>query len=53
MNLSLLLAVVMLLAWIVLAFVVQVTSGAVHLLYAAAVILFARRVLVGAPTFVS
>ena len=53
MNLSLLLAVVMLLAWILLAFVVQVTSGAVHLLYASAVILFARRVLIGAPKFVS
>ena len=52
-NLSLLLAVVMVLAWIVLAFVVQVTSGAVHLLYASAVILFARRVLHGAPKFVS
>jgi hypothetical protein len=52
-NLSLLLAVVMLLAWIVLAFVVQTTSGAVHLLYATAVILFARRVLAGAPRFVS
>ena len=41
----------MLVAWILLAFVATVTSGAVHLLYAGAVILFARRVLVGAPTF--
>ena len=42
----------MLLAWILLVFVAQVPSGTVHLLYAGAVILFARRVLVGAPRFV-
>jgi hypothetical protein len=53
MNLTLLAAVVMLLAWVLLAFVAQVPSGAIHLLYAGAVILFARRVLVGAPSFVS
>jgi hypothetical protein len=52
-NLSLLLAVVMMLAWIVLTFAVQPASGAIHLLYAGAVILFARRVLIGAPKFVS
>jgi hypothetical protein len=40
-------------AWIVLVFFVQVPSGAVHLLYAGAVILFARRILIGAPRFVS
>ncbi len=51
MNLTLVVAVAMLLAWVVLAFVVQVPSGAVHLLYAGAVVLFARRVLVGAPKF--
>jgi len=43
----------MVVAWILLVFVAQVPSGSVHLLYAGAVILFARRVLVGAPTFVS
>lgn len=43
----------MMVAWIVLVFVAQVPSGSVHLLYAGAVILFARRVLVGAPKFVS
>lgn len=52
MNLTLLAAVLMLLVWIVLV-VSQVPSGAMHLLYAAAVILFARRILVGAPKFVS
>lgn len=53
MNLTLLAAVVLLLVWLVLVFVVQVPSGTIHLLYAAAVVLFARRVLVGAPRFVS
>lgn len=46
-------AVVMLLAWLVLVFVSHVPSGAVHLLYAVSIILFARRILVGAPRFVS
>jgi hypothetical protein len=53
LNLTLLAAVVMMVAWILLVFVAQVPSGSVHLLYAAAVILFARRVLIGAPKFVS
>jgi hypothetical protein len=43
----------MLIAWALLLFVAQVPSGAVHLLYAASIILFARRILVGAPRFVS
>lgn len=51
MNLTLLLAIVLLLAWILLVFVAQVPTGAVNLLYAAAVILFARRVIAGAPAF--
>lgn len=51
MNLTLLAAIALLVAWILLVFIAQVPSGTVHLLYAAAVILFARRVLVGAPTF--
>jgi hypothetical protein len=53
LNLTLLAAVVMLLVWLLLAFVAQVPSGAIHLLYAGAIILFARRLLVGAPRFVS
>lgn len=43
----------MALVWLVLVFVAHVPSGAVHLLYAGAVILFARRILTGAPRFVS
>jgi len=53
LNLTLVAAVVMLLIWMVLVLVVQVPSGAVHLLYAGSVILFARRVLAGAPRFIS
>ena len=51
MNLTLLAAVAMLLAWLLLVFVVQAPTGYVHLLYAGSVVLFARRVLVGAPEF--
>jgi hypothetical protein len=43
----------MLFAWLLLLFVFQVPSGAIHLLYAGAVVLFGRRILVGAPRFVS
>ena len=53
MNITLLAAVVMLLVWLLLVFVAQVPSGAIHLLYAGAMILFARRLLAGAPRFVS
>ena len=53
MTVSLLAAVAMVIGWILLVFVVQVPSGWVHVLYAGAVLLFARRVLVGAPRFVS
>jgi hypothetical protein len=49
----LLAAVVMLFAWLLLLFVAQVTAGSIHLLYAGAMILLARRALVGAPRFVS
>lgn len=49
MNLSLVVAIVMLLTWIALVFVVQVPSGWAHVLYAAAVLLFARRILLGKP----
>jgi len=51
MNVTLITALVLLVAWVLLVFVAQVPTGYVHLLYAAAVILFARRVLVGAPSF--
>ena len=54
MNLSLVAAVLMLLTWAALVFVLQGPSGWVHLLYAAAVLLFARRILLGTPqSFVS
>ena len=53
MNVSLLAAVAMVIGWLVLVFVAQVPSGWVHVLYAGAVLLFARRVLVGAPKFLS
>ena len=43
----------MLIAWALLLFVAQVPSGTIHLLYAGAMILLARRILVGAPRFVS
>ena len=43
----------MLFAWIICVFLLQVPSGTVHLLYAGSVILFARRVLHGAPRFAS
>jgi hypothetical protein len=52
-NLSLLAAVAMVIAWVVLLFVLQVPSGWIHLCYIAAVLLFARRILVGAPRFLS
>jgi hypothetical protein len=51
MNVTLITAIVLLGTWVLLVFVAQVPTGYVHLLYAGAVILFARRVLVGAPSF--
>jgi hypothetical protein len=51
MNVTLITAIILLLAWVLLVFVAQVPSGYVHLLYAGAAILFARRVLIGAPSF--
>jgi hypothetical protein len=53
MNVTLCVAVVMVITWAALVFGVQVESGWVHLLYAGAVLLFARRILVGAPRFTS
>jgi len=50
-NLTVVLALALLAAWIVLAFVAPVPAGWVHLCYAGAAMLFVRRVLVGAPRF--
>lgn len=50
MNLTLLAAVVLMAAWLLL-LALQVPSGWIHLCYAGAWMLFARRVLVGAPRF--
>jgi len=43
----------MLITWALLLFVAHVPSGAIHLLYAGAIVLFARRILVDASRFVS
>jgi hypothetical protein len=53
MNLTLIAAVVLLLAWGILVFALHLGQGPVQLLYAAAAILFARRIVVGAPKFLS
>jgi len=51
MNLTLVAAIVLLLLWGILVFVAHNGSGPVHLLYAVAAILIARRIIVGAPKF--
>jgi len=51
MNLTLVAAIACLAAWLALVFGAHIGSGPVQLLWAAAVILFARRVLAGAPKF--
>ena len=51
MNITLVAAVVLLGAWLVFVFHGNTESGAVHILYAAGIVLLARRVLVGAPRF--
>jgi len=51
MNVTLITAIAMLVAWVLLVFVAQIPSGYVHLLYAGAMMLLARRILVGAPSF--
>ena len=53
MNLTLVAAIILLLLWGGLVFVAHLGAGPVHLLYAVAVILFARRVVAGAPQFLS
>jgi hypothetical protein len=52
-NATLLSAVAMVIVWIVLVFGLQTPSGWVHVPYVAAVLLFARRILIGAPRFLS
>jgi len=53
MNLTLVAAIVLLLLWGVLVVGAHNGSGPVQMLYAAAVVLFARRIIVGAPKFLS
>ena len=53
MNLTLTLAVLLLAVWIVLAFLIALPSGWVHLCYAGGMLLVARRVVIGAPRFLS
>lgn len=53
MNLTLTVALVALLSWAILLFGMHIGSGAVNLLYAAGAILIARRLIVGAPKFLS
>jgi len=53
MNLTLVTAIVLLGLWLVLVFGAHMGSGPVQLLYAAAVVLLARRIIAGAPKFLS
>lgn len=53
MNLTSIAAVVLLLLWGILVFVMHLGSGPVQVLYPLAVVLFARRIIVGAPKFLS
>jgi hypothetical protein len=53
MNLSLIGAIGLLLLWGIVVFGAHNGDGPVHVLYAAAVILFARRIIAGAPRFLS
>ncbi len=53
MNLTLVAAVALLLLWGVVVFVAHNGSGPVQLLYAVSVVLFARRIIAGAPKFLS
>jgi len=53
MNVTLVAAVTLLVVWGVLVFALHIGNGLVHILYAAAAILFARRIIAGAPKFLS
>jgi hypothetical protein len=51
MNVTLATALVLLAVWGTLVFGAHLGSGPIHLLYAVSVVLFARRIILGAPTF--
>ena len=53
LNVTLIAALVCSIAWLVLLVTLPAVPGAVNLLYALAIVLYARRILVGAPTFKS
>ena len=53
MNLTLVAAVALLLVWCILVFALHLGSGTVQVLYAVSVVLFARRIIAGAPKFLS
>ncbi len=53
MNVTLAAALVLLCAWIILVFVAHVPSGYPHILYGMGMTLLTRRVLLGAPKFLS
>src|SRR5216110_2590767 len=53
MNLTLVAAIALLLLWCILVFALLLGSGPVQLLYAVSVVLFARRIIAGAPKFLS
>jgi hypothetical protein len=53
MNLTLVSAIVTLVAWAVLLFGLHIGAGSVNLLYAFGAIAIARRIIVGAPKFLS
>jgi hypothetical protein len=53
LNVTLIAALVCSAAWLLLLATLPEVPGAVNLLYALAIVLFARRIIVGAPTFKS
>ena len=53
MNVTLVTAIALLVLWGVRVFAMHMGSGPVQLLYAASAILFARRIITGAPKFLS
>src|SRR3972149_11546184 len=53
MNLTMISAISLFVVWIILVFVAQLGSGPLHLLYATAMVLVARRIVAGAPKFLS
>jgi len=53
MNLTLVAAIALLVLWGTLVFGMHLGSGPVQVLYALAMVLFARRIIVGAPKFLS